>query len=283
MIKYKAIMNLKEISTDHLSCLLPDALSIMPEALRQSVAQHGVLVPPVICNGVLCDGHRRLAASKAAGNKTILCLETTGVAGLLFAELNSHRELTAYEAAAVFSQLAPAEQTAFLGQVGMSESPQMRAALQFIALKVLCQEKLLSHSLPVNVWRELGHLGEAIDRFAISLLELPGTAAEKRNIAALLRQAQRRNELPEVLPGKDAAEVLANMQKIAQPRRTDALEKFQQALAKADLPTGALVKIDPTFTQPGLQVSLQITRNHSERFDQTRKAVDSIFAAVPEL
>jgi hypothetical protein len=236
-----------------------------------------------VCNGILCDGHRRLIACKEAGKTSILCLETAGVAGLLFAELNSHRELSASEAAAVFKKLTPADQSAFLSQAGLSESPQMRLALDFIAENILTSPELLSHSMPVNVWRELAHLGDAINRFARPLLTLSGTAAEKRNIAALLRQAQRRNELPEVLPGNTAAEVIAGMQKIAQPRRSTALEKFQLELARADLPAGAALKIDPTFSQPGIHISLQITRNHIERIDQTRKAVESIFAAVPEL
>ncbi|MDD3146772.1 MAG: ParB/Srx family N-terminal domain-containing protein [Candidatus Riflebacteria bacterium] len=276
-------MKLKEFFFEQISLLLPETLTELPDAVRQSIARHGVLVPPVVCNGILCDGHRRLIACKEVGKTSILCLETAGVAGLLFAELNSHRELSACEAAAVFKKLTPADQSAFLSQAGLSESPQMRLALDFIAEKILTSPELLSHSMPVNVWRELAHLGDAINRFARPLLTLSGTAAEKRNIAALLRQAQRRNELPEVLPGNTAAEVIAGMQKIAQPRRSTALEKFQLELARADLPAGAALKIDPTFSQPGIHISLQITRNHIERIDQTRKAVESIFAAVPEL
>lgn len=276
-------MKIKEISIDKLIGLLPDHLVKPSDALLVSVRNHGVLVPPVVCNGIVCDGHRRLAACRALSISETACLETSGSAGLLFAEMNSHRELNAYEAAAVFIRLSTAEQKAFLVQTGISESPQMQKALEFIASQVLAVPEFLEHSMPFSVWRELGHLGNAIADLAIPLLILPGTVAEKRNIAGLLRQAQRRNELPETLPGKTAAEVLENLQKIAQPRRSDALTRYESALKDANFPPGSQVRIDPTFSQPGLHLSINLTRNHLDRFDQAKKAVEMLFQSVPEL
>ena len=276
-------MNLQEYSLNQLKTVLPAALVQVPTALAESVARHGVIVPPVVCKGILCDGHRRLIACRQNGIEKILCLETSGVAGLLFAELNSQRELLAYEAAAVFAGLDESEQSGFLSQVGLSESPQMRFVLNFIAANILPKAELLAYNLPVNIWRELAHLGEAIERFAARLLILPGTTAEKRNIAAMLRQAHRKNQLPEALPGSTAAEVLINLQKIAQPRRTGAADKFEATLAQVNLPPGASLRIDPTFSQPGLQLSMQVTRNHLDRLEQAQKAVATIFAEVPEL
>jgi len=277
------MMKLHEYSLNQLKTLLPDTLVQVPAPLAESIARHGVVVPPVVCNGIVCDGHRRLLASRQNGTQKILCLETSGNAGLLFAELNSQRELSACEAAAVFASLHAPEQSAFLKQVGLSESPQMRFVLGYIAKKILPVAELASFSLPVNIWRELAHLGEAISLFAAPLLTLPGTAAEKRNIAAMLRQAHRKNQLPESLLGATAAEVLANLQKISQPRRTGALEKFEAAVSHANLPPGATVRIDPTFSMPGLQLNMQITRNNQERVEQAQKAIAAIFAEVAEL
>lgn len=276
-------MKISEIPISQLVRLLPEALCTPSDALQASVARHGVLAAPVVCDGILCDGHRRLSAARKAGITSLMCREITGNPGLLFAELNSNRELTPYEAAAVYANLDSASQKAFLEQTGLSESPQMGFALNYIARQILCQPDLLTYSLPINVWRELGHLGEAIRRFAIPLLTLPGTAAEKRNIAALLRQAMRRNELPSSLTGQCAAEVIDNLQKIAQPRRSAALEKFQEAIASSGLPPATSLKIDQTFAMPGIHLSMQITRQHTSRLDQARIAIESIFSAVEEL
>lgn len=278
-----AAMQLTEYSIEELRLLLPESLVRAPQMLIDSVAANGLLVPPVVVDGVVCDGHRRIAACRLAGKPTITCLTCKGSPGVMFAELNSQRELSAFEAAAVFTRLAADDQAAFLKHTGLSESPHMKIALAFIAAEILPHPELLDLSLSMTVWRELGHLGNYMGRFALPLLQLPGTAAEKRNIAGLLRQAQRRNELPEKLPGNNAGEVLASMQKIAQPRRIEALAHFDAAVAGASLPPTAQLRIDPTFSQPGVQLTINLTRNHLDRLDQAKAAVNEIFAAVPEL
>ena len=276
-------MQIKEFPINELQFLLPESLAKPSNGLIASISTNGLLVPPVVVDGVVCDGHRRIAACRLAGQKTVTCLSSKGSPGVLFAELNSQRELSAFEASAIFARLDVDDQVAFLKHTGLSESPHMKIALAFIAAEILPHPELLDLSLSMTVWRELGHLGNDMSRFAVPLLQLPGTAAEKRNIAGLLRQAQRRNELPEKLPGNSAAEVLTSMQKIAQPRRTEALAHFEAAVANASLPPTAQLRIDPTFSQPGVQLTINLTRNHLDRLDQAKAAVNEIFTAVPEL
>jgi len=276
-------MQIKEFPINELQFLLPESLAKPSNGLIASISTNGLLVPPVVVDGVVCDGHRRIAACRLAGQKTVTCLSSKGSPGVLFAELNSQRELSAFEASAIFARLDVDDQVAFLKHTGLSESPHMKIALAFIAAEILPHPELLDLSLSMTVWRELGHLGNDMSRFAVPLLQLPGTAAEKRNIAGLLRQAQRRNELPEKLPGTSAAEVLTSMQKIAQPRRTEALAHFEAAVANASLPPTAQLRIDPTFSQPGVQLTINLTRNHLDRLDQAKAAVNEIFTAVPEL
>ena len=276
-------MQIKEFPINELQFLLPESLAKPSNGLIASISTNGLLVPPVVVDGVVCDGHRRIAACRLAGQKTVTCLSSKGSPGVLFAELNSQRELSAFEASAIFARLDVDDQVAFLKHTGLSESPHMKIALAFIAAEILPHPELLDLSLSMTVWRELGHLGNYMGRFALPLLQLPGTAAEKRNIAGLLRQAQRRDELPEKLPGNNAGEVLASMQKIAQPRRTEALAHFDAAVAGASLPPTAQLRIDPTFSQPGVQLTINLTRNHLDRLDQAKAAVNEIFAAVPEL
>lgn len=276
-------MQLKPFTISQLNFLLPATLINVPESLQHSISAHGILVPPVICGNTVCDGHRRISAGQQAGLKSVMGLEIDGSPGLMFAELNSHRELSACEAAIAFKNLDEKEQTQLLKQTGISESPQMIAVLRFIGENIADDPDLAGISLPVNIWRELGHLGAETGRYARSLLLLQATVAEKRNIAALLRQAQRRNELPEGLPGNNAAEIIAALQKSAQPRRSSAIEKYESAVRAAGLPAGVSLRIDPTFAQPGIQATIQLTRNHTARLEEARKAIDSVFAAVPEL
>ena len=55
------------------------------------------------------------------------------------------------------------------------------------------------------------------------------------------------------------------------------------SLLGASLPPTAQLRIDPTFSQPGVQLTINLTRNHLDRLDQAKAAVNEIFAAVPEL
>ncbi|HNX74625.1 MAG TPA: ParB/Srx family N-terminal domain-containing protein [Candidatus Rifleibacterium sp.] len=70
-------MKISEIPISQLVRLLPEALCTPSDALQASVARHGVLAAPVVCDGILCDGHRRLSAARKAGITSLMCRETT--------------------------------------------------------------------------------------------------------------------------------------------------------------------------------------------------------------
>ncbi|MBU1106191.1 MAG: ParB/Srx family N-terminal domain-containing protein [Candidatus Riflebacteria bacterium] len=276
-------MKIFEAPINELKPLLGAAMRPSDELLVRSIEDNGVLQPLVVCNNIVCDGHRRLAALKSLGKSTASCIEVAGSPALLFLQLNSHRELTAFELAAAYASVGSQDSSAFFSCARTPESPQLQLALRIIAGKIMGHGDLPEQQLPLNVWRELGHLNEDIGRFALPLLHLPGTVSEKRSIATLLRQAQRKGCLPEVLPGTNATEVLGNLQQIAQPRRSSVLEKFTRALEQNPLPAGVSVKIDQTFSQPGMQLTINLTRRNCERLLQTKTAAEAIFAAVEEL
>ena len=98
-------MQIKEFPINELQFLLPESLAKPSNGLIASISTNGLLVPPVVVDGVVCDGHRRIAACRLAGQKTVTCLASKGSPGVLFAELNSQRELSAFEAAAIFARL----------------------------------------------------------------------------------------------------------------------------------------------------------------------------------
>ncbi|GAB1351946.1 hypothetical protein MASR1M12_06770 [Erysipelotrichia bacterium] len=194
-----AAMQLTEYSIEELRLLLPESLVRAPQTLIDSVAVNGLLVPPVVVDGVVCDGHRRIAACRLAGKQTITCLTCKGSPGVMFAELNSQRELSAFEAAAVFARLAADDQAAFLKHTGLSESPHMKIALAFIAAEILPHPELLELSLSMTVWRELGHLGNYMGRFALPLLQLRNRRRKAQYCRPAAPGSARRNELPEKL------------------------------------------------------------------------------------
>ncbi|PKL48957.1 MAG: hypothetical protein CVV42_08150 [Candidatus Riflebacteria bacterium HGW-Riflebacteria-2] len=276
-------MKIIEVQINELMPLIDSFTAPVEEKLLCSIRENGVLQPLVIAQNTVCDGHRRLLALKELGHSSVPCIEATGLPALLFVQLNSHRELSACELTAAFASCAPSDHAEMLKLAGCTDSPQLRLALRFIGCNLLCHPECGKHNLPLNIWRELAHLGDDMKLFAFDLLTMPGTVSEKRNIAMFLRQAQRKRVLPEKLPGNNAAEALENLQRLAQPRRTDALDKFARALEQNPLPPGITIKIDQTFSKPGMQLTCNLTRRHSGRLTEAQAAVDAIFAAVEEL
>jgi hypothetical protein len=282
MINYNAGMQTVSMKIQNIDTLI----KVRPpedERLAASIRTCGILQPPIVCQSILCDGHRRLNALKKAGATEVTCIEAAGSPALLFAQLNSHRELSTFELASAFAGAKPDERSAFFAACAISESPQLVFALEYINNRFLQTDAMPASEMPMNTWRELAHLGTEIDRFAPALLEMPGTVSEKRNIAMLLRQAQRKNSLPAKLDGNNAAEILASLQTIAQPRRSAALARFNAALQQNPLPPGVSVKIDPTFAIPGMQLSINLNRRNCERLLLTKLSVEAIFKAVEEL
>jgi hypothetical protein len=276
-------MKIIEMQIKDLKPLVDGSTESANEKLLHSVSENGVMQPLIINGKVLCDGHRRLDALRQLGRSVAPCIEAAGSPALLFAQLNSHRELSAMELTAAYASCEPSEHTEMLKLADCTDSPQLRLALHFIGCNLLCDPDLCKHSLPMNIWRELAHLGDDMKLFAGDLLTMPGTVSEKRNIAMFLRQAQRKGVLPEKLPGSNAAEALEQLQKLAQPRRTEALAKFARALEQNPLPPGFSLKIDETFSKQGMLLTCNLTRRHSGRLTEAQTAVDAIFTAVEEL
>lgn len=276
-------MKIIEMQITALKPLLGEITPAPDDNLVRSISENGVMQPLVISRSRVCDGHRRLAALKLRGHSSAPCIEAVGSPALLFAQLNGHRELGATELAVAYSDCHSEDQADFLRLARCADSPQLRLALKYIAENANNRSNPPEQQLPLNIWRELGHLGDDMQRFAGDLLSMPGTVSEKRNIVMFLRQAQRKRVLPEKLPGSNAAEALENLQRLAQPRRTDALDKFALALKQNPLPPGFSVKIDETFSKPGMQLTCNLTRRHSGRLTEAQAAIDAIFAAVEEL
>ena len=58
---------------------------------------------------------------------------------------------------------------------------------------------------------------------------------------------------------------------------------FEKAIENINLPNNPSLKIDPTFSQPGVTVTLSLIRSELEKIEETKKAIQKLFNEVPEL
>ena len=262
--------------------LLEDKYIDYDVKLEESIRNYGVLCPVVLTNAILCDGHKRYKVAKELGLTQIPTILTNGEPIDLFFELNN-REFNINQIALLTKALDNKQLSNILKKVGYSNSPQMVFAMKYLSNLLEKYPNLYNNQLPANIWRELGHLDKNIDKYALDLMTIQGTVSEKRNIAIYLRQAQRRNELPDSIKAEKAEDVLPLLQKTAQPRRTQSLEKYEKAIANISFPKSTSIKIDTTFSEPGINLSFNIKRSELDKLDETKKALTQLFNEVPEL
>ena len=262
--------------------LFPEKYIRINEELIESIKFRGVIAPVVIAEGFVCDGHKRISACKKLGINRLPAVIADGNPAELHFELND-REFSLNELAILSKTLSDKQISNICKKAGFSNSPQMVFAVKYLSNLLEKAPELYSCEMPANIWRELGHLDENLDRYARDLLEMQGTVSEKRNIASFLRQAQRRGELPQSIKAEKASEILPLLQKTAQPRRAEAYDKYEKALERINLPSGTTIRIDPTFAQPGVCLNMSISRSEINKLDKTKESLKMLFEEVPEL
>lgn len=262
--------------------LIPKEFISLNEELIHSIKTRGIIVPIVVSDGFVCDGHKRILACEKLGINRLPVVFAEGSPAELLFELND-REMRVNEIALLSKKLSDKQIADICKKADFSNSPQMVFAVKYLSGLLEKAPELYAYELPANIWRELGHLGEDIAKYALDLLKMQGTVGEKRNIASFLRQAQRRGELPESIKAEKAAEILPLLQKTAQPRRTQAYEKYERALENIVLPGSASLKIDPTFAQPGVNLNISLKRSELYKLEDAKTALEKLFKEVPEL
>ena len=262
--------------------LIPKDFVTLKDELVESIKSRGIISPIAVADDFVCDGHKRILACEKLGIKRIPAVFAEGNPVELLFELND-REFNINELALLCKSLSDKQISNICKKAGFSNSPQMVFAVKYLSSLLEKAPELYSYDMPANIWRELGHLGEDLYKYARDLLVMQGTVGEKRNIASFLRQAQRRGELPESIKAEKAAKILPRLQKTAQPRRTQAYEKYERAMENIVLPASAVVKIDPTFAQPGVNLNISLKRSELYKLDDTKTALEKLFKEVPEL
>lgn len=271
--------NINELSSRTLIPLdrvFPDFLLI------ESVKEQGVLVPITICEGIVIDGHKRLKAAKQADLKSLAVNNVDGDSLINFAALNQHRNLQPLEAALVFCKIQDsARKTRFLNAANLSVSPQMSDILLFISQNIDAFHIENINQIPFNLWRELGHFE---NKSHISwLVNLPGTFANKRKIASLIKKAQRLKKSFSTSGLDDVDKAVKFFTALIQPRLTQTKAKFDNAIKNIDFPSGVRVKADTAFEKPGLEFNINVTRKSLERFFKAREIAQKLFDQMEEL
>src|SRR6266851_4596213 len=219
------------------------------EELAESIKQHGVLEPLLVtANGNnshhLVAGHRRLAAAKMAGRKTVPCIvraypEEQGLLMAMLVDNLQRDDLSPLEEAHGYQQLADMHnsQRDIARLVGRSQ-PHVNKRLgilklspgaltQFEAGKVMVDEVALLAALPAErpdrLFKETGQWGSISQR--ISELEWKETQAKRR-------EEEAKRPKPKVTTGPSKAQREAT-QKVKEQRSKEQRSKEQQLAAEA--------------------------------------------------
>jgi hypothetical protein len=262
--------------------LVPPELVTISDIMIESVAEHGVIVPVVVQNGLLIDGHRRVKAAIKAKMTEIPAVESSGNPFLLYSQLNQQRQLKPLESAFLVSTIdSEALKKDFCARFKISTSPQMLDILKHIEKthSIVDAEKI--DAIPLNIWREFGHVDfKPLFKWFVNI---EGTVSEKRKLAVLLRQCFRRQAFSIDTNELQAKEIIKNLKKIAEPRRTRIFENFARAIKNAQLPSGCSIEIDETLNRPGMTFHLQITRKNLDNFNKAADAAKKIFSEIQEI
>lgn len=262
--------------------LFPDSLILVTDDILASIKKSSILTPIIMIGNKVVDGNRRVKACKALGLLEINSIQFEDSQCnpyLLFLELNINRPLNPFEAGWLSFNIDAQNQKEFCERSKIQYSPQMVEALHYVGKNY----QQLENQLPLNIWRELAHIDNGLNKYGSFLSSVKGTVSEKRVIANLLRHCFRKKQLPDELLGDNGKAIISFLENIAKPRQNNALAKWNKALEDIDFPKGLNVKIDPTFEKPGISLNIHVLRKNLSRIDDTKKVLESLFTSVEEL
>jgi hypothetical protein len=239
-------------------------------------------IPLLCCQGFLVDGLKRLESARRAGIPVLPVISVAGEPWSMRFHANRVRSWNLVELALVSERLSEDECRFLWRGQGHSISPDMRSALAVLVRRRDWWPLILEKNLPTAIFRDMAALGDAMERFLADLLRFPGTVGEKRVLAGLFKQCVTRN----VRPGQSYAslsEARADLQTRLEPRRSEALTRWQKVSGTIKRPPGVDLRIDETFEKPGITVTIQVFRDQTEVLEATAQVVRHVFAHLPEL
>ncbi len=192
----------------------------------------------------------------------------------------SCEELLPVEIALTAAQLPENMLPAFCVSMQLPLSPHLRRAFTLITATPDIWNDLMESRLTLSILRDLAHLEEKMEKFTRLLLPLKATIAEKRLLAGLMKQCARRGKIPDSFDSEDFAEIKESLEKVCQPRRSEALKKFSRTISEIDFPPGTKIEIDPSFEHPGVIVHVCIKRNNLYKLASIEKSLDSLFSRM---
>ncbi|MBF0410724.1 MAG: ParB N-terminal domain-containing protein [Candidatus Riflebacteria bacterium] len=277
-------MTIENISISELTPLFPLEAFVCDEKLIESVRQFGLINPIIISSeNKIIDGHKRLAALSTLGQKECCTKTFSGDPYIIHWHTNQFRTWSLPEAALTFLELNPGLQKTFCETTGFSQSPQNSQMMKFIAENRNIWQKLHENPGLASVLKDIANLSDSREYFAEKLISMNGTIAEKRLIAALLKQSDRRGVLPIALDENITAEALINLKRLVQPRREEVFSKIEKYFSETKVPAQTSIEVDPTLERTGFSVKTHIKRHELKRIDEIRNFLDKAFETIEEL
>ncbi len=274
---------LRQISIKELTNFFPDSLVEQDSNLETSLNKVSLVSPLTVCQNLVIDGEKRLNYLRANNSAEVNCLCIEGNPAEILIELKEVKSFPMEKIAWLYLKLDASGKDRLLDKAGISQSPQMAYIINHIGNLITNKELSKPSGIPINVWRELGHLGEKVDLYLKDLISMEGTVSEKRIIANLLKSCKLRDNLPEKLPEGDAKKSIAFLESMANPRKTETNKNLEAVLSSLNLPKGVNLKLDPTLEKPGVEVSLRLKRNKLSVLTDLQSELEKLFAKVPEL
>lgn len=273
---------LKRVETAKLRAIFPTELITYSDEMFSSIRDFGLVSPLIILNNTVVDGNRRFKAALDNNLKTVDVIEINDKEQkpyLLFSELNNGRKLSSFQLSWLFIHIEKGDYADFYQLNGLQESPQLNDVLNYLGNNF----NSIKNELPLNIWRELAHVEQGLNKFGELLGKIEGTISEKRQIANLLRQSYRKNCLPDTLEDAPIKCIIEKLKSISKPRQTTSLKKWEQFLNDTKLPKGLRLKIDPTFEKPGVNLEMHITKNKLDKIDDIKQTLIKLFDDIEEL
>lgn len=256
----------------------------MPPELEASLNCWGCVSPILIQGDRIIDGIKRWQIMSPEQRRAAPIQVATTPAPFPARWLaNATRPWNPVETALVFLALPEPDREAFCTSRQLSATANLIRSFELIAASPDLWPDLIRGALPLSIWRDLGYTGDRLAELAKLVLAAPGTVAEKRLLAGLLKQTWLKHRLPAAFTIAPATTLVAQLQQVLSPRREDVQQRLEKALKEIDLPPRVDLETDPVFEKPGITVRLHLRRNETGRLQLLQKSLEQLFERVPEL
>jgi len=272
---------MKNIS--ELEPLFPFEAIDVPNSLKASIENHGVLLPFLVSGNRIIDGNKRYFILKELEKKEVRTVDCHGEPFEFHWLTNLFRTWNPVEIAMTFKNLPTEKQRDFCESMHINLSPNIQKAFDLVIDTPEIWPDLKENKISLSILRDLTYTGTNLNFYVSWLRKLNGTVAEKRLVASWIRQCSIRGTLPEKLDCIEFCEAKKILQGLTNPRQQKALERFSKTLSNISLPPDTKLEIDPTFEKPGITVQIRVKRNTLNNLELLKTSLERLFCSNDDL